>query len=278
MTIIFKVKTREGFSLKVLAELLQNNIKTGCFEIDENGIRLRMMDHHRTILIDLELEADNFPVYIYKPKDGNKLYLGINLTHFHKMLKSVKKRDSVQLFINDDSITDLGIKIIPKENNRITTSFIKIQIIQNLDIDLPEGYGKPVIVPSGEFQKMCKGLAHISNITHITSRGFSIRFSSDAGGVMKRCTDFGENEDSDDEKENDSENGESEYSEDFDTEQLTRITKLSGFSANMQIYTKSENPLLFRCAIGSLGKISIYLKSKNLQEVESHIVENDNEA
>ena len=84
---------------------------------------------------------------------------------------------------------------------------------------------------------------------------------------MKRSTDFGENEDSDDEKENDSENGESEYSEDFDTEQLTRITKLSGFSANMQIYTKSENPLLFRCAIGSLGKISIYLKSKNLTTI-----------
>jgi hypothetical protein len=274
MTIILKCKTREGYSLKVLAELLQNNIKTACFEVDEKGIRLRMMDTHRTILIDLELEADSFSVYKYRPDE--KLYLGINLTHFHKMLKSIKKRDSIQLFIDDESPTDLGIKVIPKENNRVTTSFIKIQNIQNLDINLPENYSKPVIVPSGEFQKMCKGLTHISNVTHITSKKFCIRFSSDAGGVMKRFTEFGETEDSDGE-EDDSKNDEPEYAEDFDTEQLTRITKLSGLSTNMQIYPKSDNPLLFRCPIGTLGKISIYLKSKNLQEVESRAIESEDE-
>lgn len=274
MTIILKCKTREGYSLKVLAELLQNNIKTACFEVDEKGIRLRMMDTHRTILIDLELEADSFSVYKFRPDE--KLYLGVNLTHFHKMLKSIKKRDSIQLFIDDESPTDLGIKVIPKENNRVTTSFIKIQNIQNLDINLPDNYSKPVIVPSGEFQKMCKGLTHISNVTHITAKGFLIRFSSDAGGVMKRFTEFGETEDSDGE-EDDSKNDDPEYAEDFDTEQLTRITKLSGLSTNMQIYPKSDNPLLFRCPIGTLGKISIYLKSKNLQEVESRAVESEDE-
>lgn len=274
MTVIFKAKTREGYALKVLAELLQNNIKTACFEVDEKGIRLRMMDHHRTILIDLDLEADCFSVYKYK--GAEKLFLGINLNHFHRMLKSIKKRDSIQLFIDDSSPTDLGIKVIPKENNRVTTSFIKIQNIQNLDIDLPEGYGKPVLVPSGEFQKMCKGLTHISNLTHITAKGFLIRFSSDAGGVMKRSTEFGETEDSDNEDEEKDEE-DPDYAEDFDTEQLTRITKLAGLNTTMQIYPKSENPLLFRTAIGGLGKISIYLKSKSLQEIESRAVESGDE-
>jgi proliferating cell nuclear antigen PCNA len=274
MPVIFKAKTREGYAFKVLAELLQNNIKTACFEVDQSGIRLRMMDHHRTILIDLELESDSFSVYKYKSSE--KLYIGINLTHLHKMLKSIKKRDSIQLFIDDSSPTDLGIKVIPKENNRVTTSFIKIQNIQNLDIDLPEGYGKPVIVPSGEFQKMCKGLTHISNLTHITSKGFLIRFSSDAGGVMKRSTEFGETEDSDSDTE-DKEDDSPDYEEDFDTEQLTRITKLAGMGGTIQIYPKNENPLLFRSTVGSLGKISIYLKSKNLQEVESRAVESEDE-
>ena len=149
MPIIFKAKTNEGYSLKVLSELLQNNIKTACFEIDSKSIRLRMMDHHRTILIDLELDADNF--LLYKYKNTEKLYLGVNLTHFHKMLKSIKKKDSIEFFIDDQNITDLGITIIPKEHNRVTTSFIKIQSIQNLDIDLPTGYEKPVIVPSASF-------------------------------------------------------------------------------------------------------------------------------
>jgi proliferating cell nuclear antigen PCNA len=274
MTVIFKAKTREGYCLKILAELLQNNIKTACFEIDNSGIRLRMMDHHRTILIDLEMDSDKFSVY--KFKSNTKMYLGINLTHFHKMLKSIKKRDSIQLYIDESSPTDLGIKVIPKENNRITTSFIKIQTIQNLDIDLPDDYSRSVIVPSGEFQKMCKGLTHISNLTHITSKGFLIRFGSDAGGVMKRSTEFGETEDSEEES-SEEKDDEPEYSEEFDTEQLTRITKLAGLGTTMQIYPKSERPLKFRSTIGSLGVISIYLKSKSLQEVESHAVESDEE-
>lgn len=274
MTITFKAKTREGYSLKILAELLQNNIKTACFEIDKSGIKLRMMDNNKTILIDLDLEADYFSVYKFKLED--KLILGINLAHLHKMLKSIKKRDSLQFFIDDSTPTDLGIKVIPKENNRVTTSTIKIQSIQNIDIDLPDNYGKPVIVPSGEFQKMCKGLTHISNITHITSKGFLIRFSGDAGGVMKRFTEFGETEDTDSDDEEKDEN-EPDYDDDFDTDQLTKITKISNLNNTIQIYPKQDNPLLFKTTIGNLGRLSIYLKSKSQQEVESHQQEDNDD-
>lgn len=270
---ILKAKSREGYSLKVLVELLQNNIKNACFEVDKKGIRLKMMDHHKTILIDLELESDNFSLYRFNQDE--KLYLGINLTHFHKMLKPIKKRDSIELFIDSECPNELGIKVIPKENNRETTSTIKIQNMQNIDIALPEGYGKPVSVPSGEFQKMCKGLTHISNSVHISSKGFLIRFASDAGGVMKRYTQFGETEDSDDEKH--SSESELEYGDDFDTEQLVRISKLAGLSHTLKIYTKLDNPLLFKSAIGTLGHISIYLKSKALREIESKAIESEEE-
>jgi proliferating cell nuclear antigen PCNA len=274
MPTIFKCKTREGYAFKVLSELLLNNIKTACFEIDETGIRLRMMNNHRTILIDLVLEADKFAVYKYRSNE--KMCIGVNLTHFHKMLKSVKKKDSIQLFISDDAPTDLGMKVIPKETNRVTTSHIKIQTIQNIDIDLPEGYSRPVLVPSSDFQKMCKGLAQISNQTRIMSKGFLIRFSSDAGGVMKRFTEFGETEDTDSDSDDEKSNC-AEYDEEFDTEQLISVTKLSGLSMSMQIYTRNENPLLIRSDIGGIGKISVYLKSKSLQEADSRAVESYDE-
>lgn len=274
MPVIFKAKTHEGFVCKVLSELLQNNIKTACLQIDLKGIYLRMTDNKRTILIDLHLEADKFSKYKYKNK--GIMYLGINLTHLHKMLKSIKKRDSVEFFINDNYPTDLGIKVIPKENNRVTTSFIKIQTIQNIDTDLPEGYSKSVNIPSGEFQKMCKSLAHISKDTNITSRGFMIRFSSDAGGVMKRSIEFGEGEDSDSDSE-EAEDKESEYNEEFDTEKLARIAKLAGLNTTMQVFPKTNSPLLFRSAVGSIGKISIYIKSKNIIDAEAHAVESDDD-
>ena len=272
MTIIFKAKTNNAYTIKILAELLQNNIKTACFEIDEDGIKLCMMDHHHTILIQVVLESENFTLYKYK--SAEKIYLGINLNHFHKMLKSIKKKDSMQLFINDESPNDLGIKVIPKENNRITTSFVKIQGIQTLDIDIPEGYGKPIIVPSSEYQKMCKDMAHIGSSINVVAKNFHIKFLCNAGGVMKRHVEFGEMGDSDDEEENEDN---IEYNQDFDTEQLSRITKMAGLSTNMQIYPREGKPLLFKSGVGNLGKISIYIKSKDLLEQEKHIVDSDEE-
>lgn len=273
MTVIFNAKTHCAYTIKILAELLQNNIKTACFEIDEDGVKLCMMDHHRTILIQVSLDSENFTLYKFKCKD--KLFLGINLNHFHKMLKSIKKKDSMQLFINDDSPNDLGIKVIPKENNRITTSFVTIQEIQTIDIDIPEGYGKPIIVPSSEYQKMCKDMAHIGNMINVVARNFHIKFRCNACGVMKRHVEFGEMGDSDDEEEED--DNVVEYNQDFDTEQLSRITKMAGLSTSMQIYPKQGKPLLFKSAIGSLGKISIYIKSKDLIEKENSVLESDDD-
>lgn len=272
MPVIFKAKTTSAYTIKILAELLQNNIKTGCFELDETGIKLCMMDHHRTILIQFFLEAQNFTLYKFKLKE--KLFLGINLSHFHKMLKSIKKKDSMCLFINDDNPTDLGIKVIPKENNRITTSFVKIQGIQTLDIEMPTGYGSPITVPSSEYQKMCKDMVYIGNNINIVSKNFHIRFRCNAGGVMTRNVEFGDTGDSDDE---DDENKICEYNQDFSTEQLSRITKMAGLSTNIQIYTKNGSPLLFKCAAGSLGNISIYIKSKDLIESEGNNIESEDE-
>jgi proliferating cell nuclear antigen PCNA len=266
MTIIFKAKSQEAYCLKIMAELLSNNIKTGCFVIDDTGIFLCMMDNNRKVLIDLSLKAENFSLYRFNSK---KMYLGINLNHFHRMLKSIKKKDSIELFIDDSSITDLGIKVIPKENNRVTTSFVKIQSIQNLDIDIPETTSKPIIVSSSEMQKMLKDFGNIGNTLVVTSQNFKIKFSCNAGGILKRTVEFGE----DDELEESSEVS-TEFSQEFNTEQLCRITKLSGLSGNIQIYP--GKPIRFSSNIGNLGKISIYIKSKDQLENEQYNVESDN--
>ena len=88
MTISFKCKTSEAYQMKVLAELMTNNIKNGCFNVNEEGLSLRMFDQPRKTLVDLDLFSDNFSRY--KFKNETKLCLGLNLNHFHKMLKSIK--------------------------------------------------------------------------------------------------------------------------------------------------------------------------------------------
>lgn len=264
---LFTCKTNEAHVVKCLSELLQNSLKNTSFEIDQKGIRLKMTDSNKKILIDLELFAENFS--LFKFKSSKKLYIGLNQSHFYKMLKTIKKKDSIVLFIEDEKTTDLGIQIIPKEKNRVTESFIKIQNIQHLDIDVPEGYSNPVIVPSSEYQKMCKDMANISNTISVTSTKYNIKFSSNAGSVYSREVTFGENDQEDDFDP---------VTQEFDTEQLTRISKIAGLNSsgtnNMQIYQNPNLPLLFRSPTGSLGKISIYVKSK-LQIEEDEQIQNN---
>ena len=41
--------------------------------------------------------------------------IGLNLQHLHKMLKSIKKKDTVEIFIRDADDNNFGIRIIPKD-------------------------------------------------------------------------------------------------------------------------------------------------------------------
>ena len=240
-TTIFKAKTHNAYIIKILAELLQNNIKTACFEVNKSGIDLCMMDSQHNILIKLILEGDKFSTYIFNATE--KLYLGINLNHFHKILKSIKKKDSISLFINSDNMSELGIKVIPKENKRITTSFITIQNIQSLDIDIPSGYGKSIVIPSSEYNKMCKDISTIGNSIFIKTYKSKITFLSTSAGVIKRNVEFGE-----DSSDSDSEEKE-EYNQEFRTEQLYRVSKISGLSSSIQIFTTSDLPFLIKSEI-----------------------------
>lgn len=262
MTIIFHCKTNDGHVMKILAELLNNNIKNGCFIINEHGIKLRMVDSNKRILIDFFLKAENFHEYIFDTKQPF-INLGINQTHFYKMLKSIKKKDALVLFIDDEKEGELGIRIIPKENSRITTSFIKIQNIQYLDIDLPTGYGKPVIVSSNEFLKLIKDMNNIGSIIKISSSKYTVKFFCDAGNVYSREVVFGEEKN---EKEDSIKKQYITTEQCFDTEQLVRISKVSGLSSFLQIYQNDELPILFCASVGNIGNISIYVKSKKQLE------------
>lgn len=259
MTLIFRAKTTNAYNIKILAELLSNNIKVGHFVINKKGIFLKMMDTHRKILISVELLAENFG--LYKLKNVSKLYIGLNLSHFHKMLKSIKKKDVLELYIDDEEHNILGIKVYPKENDRVTTSFVTIQSVQEFDIDLPKLESSPITISSSEFQKMIKDMNNIGNMVNIKARNFNIKFTCKTDGILAREVEFGEIGES-----ADAEDNVVLYDQNFFTEQLTRLTKISGLSNNIKIY--QGKPILFRSNVDNLGVINIYVKSNEQREME----------
>lgn len=257
MTVIFKAKTNEGYIVKVLSELLQNIVRIACLEVHHDGISMRMMDSQRHILIDIKLKNTNFN--IYDLVSDKPLYLGINLGHLYKMLKSIKKKDALMLTIDDDNLDHLNLIVFPKENNRISKSRVCLHSIQHVNVPLPQGYKNPVIIPSGDYQRTLKDLNNIGDTLVVRMRQYSLVIAC-SQGVYDRDVQFGELNDDTPEY----------YCESFDMEQFIRILKISGLDKNLQIFSGSKSlPLLIVSPIGHLGDISIYVKSQEQIRLDS---------
>ena len=261
---LFKAKSHAAYLFKVLSEILQSNLKTSCFQIKKEGLYLRQMDSNRRTLIDIQLDAENFNFYKYEGT-ATSMFVGLTLSHFHKLLKSIKKKDSIGLYIKKSNPNELAIQVIPKENNRVTTSFLKIQRVQNIMVDVPTGYAESTIIPSSEFQKITKDVLGIGKSIRIKASNGRLEFGVDAGGILKRVVEFGNAED-DEEEEEDQEDEilqkKVEFDQVFYSEQLLRITKICNLASVIHISAQQNLPLLFKTRVGDLGKIQIFIKNE----------------
>jgi hypothetical protein len=181
------------------------------------------------------------------------------------MLKSIKKRDQLILFIEEKQSLDRGIQIVPKAFSRLTISFVKIQNIQNLEIALPDKYEHSILVSSNEFSKMCKDMFNMSNTICIAAKKYTIGFLCNVGSVYSRQVILGDTE----AQRMNSEASENDFTEDYDTEQLSRILKIAGLAQNLNMHCVKNMPLLLTSKVGIIGEIQIFVKSKKQLDDES---------
>jgi hypothetical protein len=273
--ILIKCKTREGFLFKILAELFQNIIKNCSLVFTKEGISMRAIDNKEEIrkIVDLTMSADNFLTYTYN-HDEPELYVGVTISQFHKMLKNVKKKDGVCFKIYKDKLDRLEINKILKDTGRVTVSCLPIIPMQHLHIPLPEEeyniqYDHPIIIPSSDYPKDCKELEGVGKIITMVKTGTRIVVSSKCEDIFVNKIPMGD-VDSDDE-----DGDEPVYKEDFNMEDLKRITKLASLSTTMKLYVKEGLPLHVRSRVGSLGYISVYIKSRREIEDDKEFYEDE---
>uniref|UniRef100_A0A6C0LXF1 Proliferating cell nuclear antigen PCNA N-terminal domain-containing protein n=1 Tax=viral metagenome TaxID=1070528 RepID=A0A6C0LXF1_9ZZZZ len=255
-TTIFRCKTDNACYIKTMGEIISNIIKLSFWEIGEDGITMSMFDQTRKMMVTIKLDAVNFNIYEFNNPDT--IFIGMNSGHFHKMLKSVKKKDTIEFFIESPNTTILNIKTIPKDHSRVTISSIKIQSVQNIDVVNPDGYGKSIIIQSGDFHKMIKDLSMIDNnkITIVDTKNGVISLSADADGIMKREILFGEEG---------IDSGSQPYTSFFELEQFSRISKMSALSDCIHIFPPTDElPCKITSMIGTIGTIAVYIKSVDM--------------
>jgi hypothetical protein len=259
MSILFSAITDNANFIKVLAELLSNNIKEAHFEITQDKLYLCKMDQHKKILIELTLYADRFIQYQFN--GTNKLYIGLNLMHFHKILKSVKTNDFIQLSVYNNLANKLEIKIISE--NGISTSQLNIQHIQNIEINVPNDCTNILAIYSKQFQKSLKQINGVSSSIMISIDNGKISFR--AGDIVSKLIELDSITYTVNKK----------FTQIYDFSRLYRILKISNLSSYIKVLY-NDIMLAFRSNVGKLGNITIYIKSKEQLENEKITLDNDN--
>jgi proliferating cell nuclear antigen PCNA len=256
---IFKAKTKEAFVIKILGELVSSILKFASFRINEKGIFLLQPDNLKHQMIEISLLKEYFASY----KCSQSISFSVNASHLYKMLKAIKKKDGITLFISNDTDDDLKLGICVEqtdENNKVLT-YIPINDTRIEDIEVPTNYENPIIMTSKEFQKL-KNLHIISPVMVVTSKPEFIKFFCDGGSIYSRELVIG-NENDEDNKHIDIT-----YKQTFWTQYITRLTKCAGQSGNVQVFVHELNGMKIKMKAGGLGEVTIYIKSKEIIEDE----------
>ena len=249
----FYAKTNEGYTIKILAELLQNIIKTASFRVTHQGIFLRMFDSRECILVDVELHSDKFHKYELE----EEFNIGINLIHFYRMLKSIKKKDELALYTIDGEPDLLYIEVYPKDHEGMSRSVIHAEFLQCVDITLPTEYTNPVIIPSDKYQRTIKEMINLGDGSiDILMKKYFLKISCESNQIYQSSVFFGDVSDESPDR----------FHQKFHNEFFTRTIKLTGLSSEIYVYGDIGLPLKLKTNAGHVGNVSIYINPNRIEE------------
>lgn len=248
---IFYIEMQKGNALKGLVDILSAQLSRVTFTVDNDGIRILETGGLNSICYYVELERENFKKF----KCNKPISFSFGLKHVNKLIRSIKKKDSVILFALKEPPLGLAIQIFSDASSRKETNTIVIQEeILGLSESLPSKdlYFYPIPITASDFQKIKKQTILGNKITNVRMFEDSyLSFSCGTGHVFSSQLEFGEHPDSDEM-----------YDKEFNASLFSNLVKLSSFTNQIQFYCPMEEdlPIHIRSKVADLGHIDIYIK------------------
>lgn len=208
----FYANAAKGFYIKGIVDLMAGKLTRMRIRIRKDKIIICDQDTKEQIMFHNNLPREKFREY----RCTENRDISVNIKHFQKMVKSVKKKESMILFIKKGE-KKLGISIYPEgnksgtqtSNSRRENIYITFQdeVIEDIQVDEIDNdkntiYHHPKIIDASEFQKI-KKLTTMDKVITVKMQGSNyISFYCDQGDVFSDELCFGEIIDSDDEDDN----------------------------------------------------------------------------
>lgn len=220
-------------------------------EFTQDGLKIINMDSTHTVLVHLKLSAENFEYY----HCTRPLILGINMINFFKLIRTIGNDDTLSLYVDDQKMGELGIKIENGDKNSLTNYRLHLMEIDEEIIQVPPTTFESVItLPSIDFQKIVKDMSNLSDSIEITSYGSKLIFSC-TGEFASQETIIGEttygisfNKNTD-----------GIVQGVFSSKHLVSFTKCTNLCNSIEMYLKNDYPLIIKYTCASLGSLKLCL-------------------
>jgi len=255
---VFEIKTIQSSIIKTLIEALKEILNDTVIEINNDCIKIVTMDNSHIILVHLKLDANKFEHYSCK----KPISIGINMLNFYKIIKTVNNNDILTLFVNENNLNHLGIKIENMDKNTKTTYFLNLLDLNNEQFDIPEvEFNSVITLPSNDFQKLMRDMNNIADFVEI--KNVDNKFILSCEGDF--CNQETVLSDTDlviinNGSPNDIIQG------NFNLKYLVLFTKCTNLSNNVELFLRNDYPLIIKYTVASLGEVKLCLSPQTITE------------
>lgn len=247
-----EIITVQSSAIRILFESLKDILTDINIHISASGLKIVSMDGSKNAIVHIKLLASQFEKFYCEASTE----LGINVLSFFKILKSVKNNDVISLAVKKSNDSKLIIKIENKEKQTIITSELKLLDINENLLHIPNiDYDSVITMPSTDFQNYIRDLSVISNELIIKTDENSITFETEGDfatqsiKINQQITSLQLNKWSN-------------TINKFNLKYLLLFTKSSNLCNTIELYLKSNFPIIILYNVANLGQLKFCLAPK----------------
>jgi len=241
-----RLVTIQASAFKSTFEVLKDILNDVNIYFRPQGMYIVTLDTARTSLIDMFLAADNFEEYHCEQEE---IIAGINISNTFKLLKTITNNDVLTIEINSKEYMDFEIT---SEAKKTSTKFqLKLLDINESRIEVPDVTMTSVtILPSADFQRLCRDMSNIGTDIEITRIGNELRLRCE-GDFANQETSIECPEES------------PEITGLYSLRYLNIFTKATSMCSSLQIMQEEGNRfLILKYNVANLGDLKFYLATK----------------
>jgi proliferating cell nuclear antigen len=241
-----RLVTIQASAVKSTFEVLKDILNDVNIYFRPQGMYIVTLDTARTSLIDMFLAADNFEEYSC---DQEEIIAGINISNTFKLLKTITNNDVLTIEINSKEYMDIEIT---SEAKKTSTKFqLKLLDINESRIEVPDvNMTSVTILPSADFQRLCRDMSNIGTEIEITRVGKELRLRCE-GDFANQETAIECPEES------------PEITGLYSLRYLNIFTKATSMCSSVQIMQEEGNRfLILKYNVANLGDLKFYLATK----------------